>query len=220
MAQYTLLDVIKGAGANIEQDASDPNANDIPSLVQYGEQAQNDWKDFADWKENKNTTQVTVLNSMTSIGLDSRFDKLLSPIFDYSTGVDNPTKYIEIDPSERFSKLSSDKYVYLMGDDVVGKYLVINPALGSGASIVFDFQSTPSSLTSTNSFVTCPSKNYMVKRVEYYRLKSRSDPRFPTVDNESKDILQNLLEKHDIGSGGKENRIPDWQRNSNFRIGG
>lgn len=216
--QRTLADILADVGASVDQDTALPDGTELTVRMQFGDISQQDWADFYDWKALRQTFSPTILASMTSIGLPDNFDHLSSPVWDYSTGVDTPTKYLEITPADRFRKLSSEKYVVIGGNDVMGKFLQINPALGSGASIVFDFQSTPSSLATTSAIVTAP-RNFMAKRIEYYILRSRSDARFPTAKEESEEMLDTAIEAEDTPSGGENNRVPDYWRSNNYRIG-
>lgn len=214
-----LSSILQSVGAKVDQDTTLPSGTELTVRVNYADQSQEDWKDAYSWKALKKTYPVTVLNSMTSIGLPALFDRFSSPVYDYSTGVDSPTRYTEIRPEERFSKASTDKYVYTMGDEAAGKYLIINPALVSGASIVFDYQSLPSSLATVTDTVTCPNIRFMTERISFYILEARSDARLPSVEARSNDILAAMIEKENTPTGGEDNRVPDFQRSNNFRVG-
>lgn len=212
-------DILSSVGARANLDTALPTGTELGTQVSFVEQAQLDWENYTNWRILKGTDTPTVLLSMTSIGLNTRFKKLLSPVYDYSTGLDSPTEYKEIPAEDRFRKLSTDKYVYAGGNDITGKYLVINPALASGASITFDWKSTASSLATTSDAITCPSKKFMIERTTFYVLEARSDQRFPIVESRSNTLLENLLEEEQTPSGGEDNRVPDWARKNNFRIG-
>jgi hypothetical protein len=217
MAQTLLSSILTNVGAKVNQDTSALAGSELLVTVNYADQAQTDWADTYDWPLLRKTQSVTVLLSMTSIGLPNNFRKLLSPVIDRSLTASNT--YVEVKPEERFDKLSTDRYCYIQGDDVTGRYMVINPGLPSGASIIFDYKSFPSSLATSSDAVTCPSPRFMTERIAFYILEARSDQRFPVVEARSNQILEGLVEEVNTPSGGENNRTQDWARKTNFRVG-
>jgi hypothetical protein len=216
MAQDTLQDVLIDLGASIDQDTALPTGTDLAVRARLADRAQQDWGEFYTWNDLRITLQPTALLSATSIGLPDNFDRLSSPLYNVAT---NPAdKYIELTtPSDRFKKLSTDKYVYIIGQPGANA-LIINPALPSGVSLVLDYQSAPSSLVTLADVVQAP-REYLAKRVEYYILFSRSDPRFTFAKQASDDFLRGRVEDQDVPTGGQDNRVPDSPRSTGFRIG-
>lgn len=222
MASYTLLNVLLDSGGVVDQDASTaPSSTELVNQISYADRAQKEWADAYDWPELRVPCALAVTLSATSLALPARFDRLASPVYDIGSGADARIAYRELNsPEDRFAAGSSDHYVYVGGNDAAGRYLAIHPALGSGAFIVFDYQATPSALATLNDTVTCPSRPYMAARIEYYRLLSRSDSRFPQLKVESEQILSNLIEKRDVSTRGQENAIPNVYQKRGFQVGG
>jgi len=217
---FTVQDVLQSVGATIDQDTTLPEGTELLTRVQFCQRAQLDWFEFYNWQELRRPFAPTVLASMTSIGLPQNFVRLASPVYDYSGGIDSPFEYQELNsPSDRFRKLSTDKFVYVAGDDSSGRSLQIRPALASGVSLNFEYQCMPSSLASINNTITCPSLQFMAKRVSYYILQARSDSRFQIVQAESDTLLGQLLERQDTPTGGQNNRVPNWMSRQSFRPG-
>lgn len=213
----TVTSILQSVGAKVDQDTALPSGTELTVRVNYVQQSQQDWADAYPWDILRKTHTVTVLLSMTSIGLPSNFERLLTPPYDASLTAGN--RYNQINVSDRFNKIATDKYSIVHGDSAEGKYLTINPGLPSGASLVFDYLSTPSSLATTSDTTICPSDRFLIERTTYYVLEARSDQRFPIVEARSNSLLEQLIEDENTPTGGENNRVPDWQRSTGFRIG-
>lgn len=214
-----LQQLLQDTAAYVNQDPTLVTGTDLTAWANLVNQAQNEWGDTYQWRQLRYTTVPTTVYSQASIGLASTFKKLMSPVYDFSTGISSPTKYEQIRPEDRFNKDSTDKYVYLMGNDSQGKYLVINPPLASGVSLSFDWQSTPSSMATLQDVAVCPSREYLVKRTIQYILSARSDSRFPQIKSEADELLSNMIEEEAAISGGQQNTTPDYYKSRNFRLG-
>ena len=215
---YTVSDVLSDVAGYINQDTTLPTGTELTTWINLINQAQQEWGNSYQWKELRVDKYSPSFGlSFTSLALPSNFKKLMSPVYDMSKTSSN--KYLEIPPSDRHLKTSDQKYCYFVGNDLTGKALVINPALPSGASIVFDYQAFPSSVASTTDVLTCPNRQFIVKRVEAYILSSRSDPRFPLVKAEADNSLANMIEEEAAKSGGMNNQTKNYYRQVNFRIG-
>ena len=215
---YTVNNVLTDIAGYINQDTTIPTGTELDTWINLINQAQTEWGEAYQWKDLRvNRYSPSFGLSAVSIGLPVNFKKLMSPVYDMSKSSSN--KYKEIPPSDRHLKTSSDKYCYLTGNNISGKALTIHPALISGASIVLDYQSNPSSVASLNDILTCPSRQFIVKRVESYILASRSDSRFPLVAKEAENSMENMMEEEAVKSGGMDNRTPNYFKQISFRIG-
>jgi len=215
----TVSDVLQAVGASIDQDTALPAGTELSVRVKFVDRSQKDWEEYYDWKNLIKPCTPSFSVSGTSIGLPQNFVQLKSPLYDYSSGIDTPTKYIEITPEERFSKLSTDPYIIVRGDDASGYSLTVNPPLSANASLFLEYKSHASALATINDSITCPSTQFLSLRTEYYILKARSDNRFPTVKGESDDMLAGMVEDEDTPSGGEQNETPNWMTRMNFRPG-
>lgn len=213
----TLNSVLADVAAYIDQDTTLATGTELTVRVNLINQALNEWAETYQWASLRVTSPVTFALSAVSIGLATNFKKLMSPIVDRSLTSDNV--YVQIRPEERYNKLSSDKYCYILGNDVIGKSLNVNPALASGASLVYDYQSTPSSMATLQDVSVCPSTDFLVKRTIARLLESRSDARFTFVKEEADSALANMMQEEATPSGGQNNRTPNWATKANFRVG-
>jgi len=217
MANKTLNQVLQDVGAYIDQDTTLPTGTELTVRVNLVNQSLDEWGNAYQWKQLRVIYSPTFALSATSIGLPTNFKKLMSPPYDISLTSDN--KYIEIRPEERFNKLSTDKYSYILGNEAGGKALIINPALTSGASLVLDYQSFPSSMATLQDVAVTSNPEFLVKRTIAYILEARADQRFPLVKAEADRIISTAIEEEDTPSGGMDNRVPDFARSGSFRIG-
>lgn len=213
-------DVLKAIASYINQDPSLPTGTDLTMWISLIDQSQNEWKNAYIWRKVLTRTHnPTVGSGQTSIALPVTFERLLSPVFDYSTGINSPTRYFEIDPKERFLHVSTDKYVTTGGDNAAGKWININPALSSGASICMDFYASPSSLVSLYDSVTCQDPQFLVLRTVAKILSSRSDPRFPSVMQDSNTVLGSMIDNEAARTGGVNNQTRSSLEWLGFRPG-
>lgn len=214
---YTLGSVLQDVAAFINQDPANETGSALTSEVQLANLAQNEWADTYQWSQLKTRFIPTFTYSGSSIGLQSNFKKIMTPLYDVSQSP--PVLYQQIDSQDRFTRDSSEYYFYTQGNEVTGKSLFINPPLASGASLSLDVQIYPSSLATTNDIVTCPSRPFMVARVIAKVLAARSDPRFPTLKAESDELLDAMIEEEATPSGGEINITKDYYTSRGFRIG-
>lgn len=213
----TLQTILEDIGAYLDQDTTLPTGTELTVRVNLVNQAVREWGNSYQWKQLQKNSVLTFALSGTSVGFPANFKKLMSPVYDITQTVDN--EYVEIDPDDRFDKNSTDKYLYTGGNDSSGKYLVINPAMVSGASLIYTYQSFPSSLGTLADTAEIPDSSFLVKRTIAQILSSRSDQRFPLINSEADNSLSNMIEEEATFSGGQNNRTPDWTRKTNFRLG-
>ena len=224
MAQKTLLQILQGVGAYVDQDRTAPTGTDELGRVELVDQALTEWGNAYQWKQLRNQSPVTFVFSGTSFALDIRFKKLMSQIVDVTK--QDANEYVEIEPQERFSRASlsrgtslSNRFVYIIGNDVTGRALVLSPALPSGASLNYDWQAFPSSMATLTDICVCPHPEFIIKRTIGLILETRSDTRFPQVKADADTLLARMIEEEQSSSLGENNRIQDWARQANYSVG-
>lgn len=214
----TLSNVLQDIGAIVNQDTTLPTGTDLTMQVNLANQALAEWGEAYQWAQLRVPNySPTFALSATSLALPSNFEKLMSRPFNAALTTGND--YEEIRPEDRFTKQTTDRYCWTAGDDSVGHYIVINPALASGVSIVFDYQSVPSSMATLQDVLVCPSKNFIVHRVIGKIYESRSDPRFQTFKSYADNAMVQLIQEEATVSGAMTNRTPVQYDKIGFRIG-
>lgn len=212
--------VLQDVATYINQDPTLPTGTDETMWIDLVDQSQREWGNAYIWRKVL-TTQYTPATSQSqvSIGLPTNFNRMLSPLYDYSISPSNPAVYYEIQPADRGYKLSTDKYVVKYGNDANGKYLFVNPGLPSGASICFNYLATPSSLVTLTDTVTCQDPQFLVLRTISKILSSRSDPRFPAVKADSDAVLGSMMDNEAAPTGGMNNQMRSTLEKQGFRVG-
>lgn len=213
----TLQNVLQSIAAYINQDPTLSTGTDLTMQVNLVNQAIQEWGVTYQWKQLKQSIAPSFTVSAVSVALPQNFSKTRSPLFDVAQSP--AVRYFEIDPSERYQHVSTDKYMYILGNDVTGYNMMVNPPLASGASLNIDIQVNPSSVATLQDIIPCPSSQFIVTRTLAKILSARSDPRFPSMDQQSDNLLQNLIEEEMAASGGELNRTSDQYSRMSFRVG-
>jgi hypothetical protein len=112
-------------------------------------------------------------------------------------------EFIEIDPLDRFTKSSTDKYCYVTGNPMAGYAAVFN-GLTANVTLSMDFQRYPSGLATLADICELPDPTFVTSKLESYVLKSRSDDRYPVIENEANLKLQNMFGRN-MKTNGREN---------------
>lgn len=218
---FTLQDVLNDVAAIVDQDTTLATGTDLTVRVQLINQVQNEWSNNYQPKELRIARFApSIALSMTSLALPNNFRSLMSRPYDMSKTSGND--YEEIRPEEAYNRTILDvnnRFCFVGGNEVAGKYLNFNPALPSGCSLLFDYQSFPSSLITLQDIVTCPSRSYMYKKTIAKIYESRADPRFPQFNSEAEDSLGNMMEIEASPSGGFSNQTRVQYDRQNFRVG-
>jgi len=213
----TLNSVLNDVAAFIDQDTALATDTELTVRVNLINQALVEWAEAYEWKQLRSQSALTFTLSGTSTALPANFKRLMSPVYDKS--VSPNTEYMEIDPDDQYKRVSSDKYVTVGGNNSSGLFIDFNPGMASGMSLVYQYQSTPSSLATLQDISVCPSGEFLAKRTIAYILQSRSDGRFPIVKGESDDLLSNMIEDESVFTGAQNNRTPDVYSRNGWRIG-
>lgn len=213
--RYTLADALEDVAAFINQDPTQVTGTDLTSQANMIRQSELEWADFYQWAQLRAPYVVPIFASMVSVGLPNNFKKSMSPLYDKA----NNTQYPEIRPEERFLMDVTDKYFVVLGNDPAGKYMLINPPAGSGASLMFDYQFSPSAAATLTNYMNCPSRPFIVTRTISKILEARSDPRYTIKKAESDNYLDGMAEEEASPSGGESGAVKSYYKHSSFRIG-
>jgi hypothetical protein len=212
----TLNSILADVAAVVDQDTALATGTELTVRVNLVNQALNEWAEAYEWKQLRQQGSLAFALSGASVALPTNYKRLMSPVYDAGNVYQ---EYKEIDPDTRFLMGQQDKYVWTGGNDASGKFINFNPGMASGMSLVYEYQSTPSSLATLADISVCPSGEYLAKRTIAYILQSRSDGRFPVVKAESDDLLSNMIEDESGFSGAQINTTPDFYAKRGWRIG-
>jgi len=119
---------------------------------------------------------------------------------------------------------TTDKYVYELGNYQDGHSLIFHPAsLSSGASLVVQYFSTPTSLASPAEIPPISDSQYLIDRTISYILEARSDPRFQQQESKAREKLMQMVESASLSKYNSYNN-PQYVKNAplqkrGFRVG-
>jgi len=215
----TLEDILKDISTYVDQADDTPTGEDLAVRTRLVNRRLRTYGESYDWQELRTeygfiTSQV----SQATISLPTNFKKLASPLYYYVSSV--PRVYTEIDPSRSYEADSSDYVFYIMGNEATGFNLIVPNGLPSGASLVMQYQSFPSSVASLSDTISINTPEYLVQGVIADVLEGRADERFQIAQANAGTILANALEKeHTRRSNSGVNTMDNYYRSINFRIG-
>ena len=203
---YDVATILKSVGALTEQDAILPVGTDLSVRLSYINDSLGEWADAYTWQDLRVSYPITTsYTSTTSIGLPTNFRQPLSSVWEY-TDNGNKIEHRIILGSDRFDKDADTTDVYIDGPIRFKSIQFIN-ALSSGVSLMIDYMSFPSKVSTTADFVPVSSSQYLVKRVASMVFQARGDSRFPQLYAEAQRLLANTIEEQNVPFG-RLNRIP------------
>ena len=111
----------------------------------------------------------------------------------------------------------------MVGNHTDGWNMVFNPAtLSSGASLEFDYFSTPTSLVSNIEVPITQDPQYLIDRSIGFIFEARSDSRFQTQEFKARERLLTMVENANLSkysSFAGSSRISNDTSRQNFRLG-
>lgn len=210
----------------VNQEATAPTAaSDEWNLwLAYINRGVSEWAAANDWEElRKNFSPSVAGSSLASVALPLDFRKFAGPVKLYNGLLEQGVEYPEV-LSEEFGLYNTDdNYLSLTGNTALGFNMVLNPAtLGSGASLLIQYFSMPTSLASPAEFPPVPDPQFLVDRTIAYIFEARSDSRFQLEEQKARERLLSMVESHEMrkfNSYSNPNPVISTERKVGFRIG-
>jgi hypothetical protein len=228
MARLTINEIMESIAATVNQEASSPTAGgaEYNLWLEFINRAQSEWAEANDWEELRKYFSTTVTGmTQATVSLPNDYRKAATAPRLYNTG--NTTEGEEfptIPVEERGLYDIADKYVYELGNYQDGKSLIFHPAtLASGASIVIQYFSTPTSLASPTQVPPISDSQYLIDRTISYIFEARSDPRFQQQESKAREKLLSMVENANLSKYNSYGN-PQYVKNApltklGFRIG-
>jgi len=206
----TLEDILKSANSYLDLESALPTGTELTTRIDFANQAVKDACSAYRFREF--TENYTVLATCASISLPDNFRELEEAPATETGGLF--TSYPEIRPEERFTKNSSDEYCYKLGSP--NNYALVFNGLSTNATVSIQYQRYPSGMATYSHICELPDSEYVRLKLISYVLQSRSDERFPIVDAEANNRLNNMIGRSMIQPSGGLKRIPS---NQTYKIG-
>ena len=185
--------------ATVNQESSAPTAGGAEYNLWLGfiNRSYFEWAEANDWEELRRSYYPVVTGfSQATVSLPPDYKKIASAPRLFVVG--NTTEgeeFPDIPEETRGLYQTTDKYVYETGNLQDGHSLIFHPAsLSSGASIMVDYYSTPTSLASPAEIPKTSDSQFLVDRTISYILEARSDPRFQQQEAKAREKLLQMVE--------------------------
>ncbi len=211
--------------ATVNQEATAPSegSSEWSLWLQYINRAYQEWAEANDWEALRKFYYPVITGmSLASVSLPFDFRKMAaSPVVYGDTEMG--TEYPEVIPEQQGVYGLNDKFFKTIGNHSDGFTAVLNPGtLASGASILFQYYSVPTSLASNAQVPVSSDPQYLVDRTVAYIFEARSDPRFQLEENKARERLLTMIENTNaakFSSYAGPNFVSSPERKMGFRIG-
>lgn len=220
---WSLLDLQNQIANEIDQSDTAPTQGDTDWNIRLNALNRSlfDWAESYDWSVLHKPFNgiISTSSANASLALPAGFKKLDSkPVITWDGSTTAEFEIVDISRNNLY--LDSDKFVNLLGNDRDTKTLYIHSSLVSGASVQFNYWTSPVSLASATDLTECPDPTFLVQRTLYYIYKGREDGRFPEAKVEADRILSRMIENENtLGRGHSDNRVHNYNADRGFRIG-
>ncbi len=230
MARLTVDQIMQQIAATVNQEANSPTAGgtEYKLWLEFINRAQTEWSEAHDWEELRKFYSGTVSGlSQATVALPDDYQNMAGPprLF-LDTAQNRETEgeeFPDILVEERGLYSSTDKYVYPLGNIQDGYSLIFHPAsLSSGASIVIQYFSTPTSLASPANIPPVNDTQFLIDRTISYIFEARSDPRFQQQETKAREKLLQMVENADLAKYNSYNTpqpVKNTLQKRGFRVG-
>ena len=180
-----------------------------------------EWGQAYNWDAMRRISYLSVSGG-ASIALPGDFRKTAGfPVLYTDGAVTTGEQWPEIQPNEASGKSSTEKFYYILGNRGEGFTMIWNPGtLTSGASLLLQYYSFPTSLSTTTSVAPVYDPEYLVDRTVAYIFEMRNDGRFQEVEAKARERLLLMIDNENEKSRAYRNRVETPEKlYYNFRIG-
>jgi len=206
----TLEDILKTSNSYLDLEYALPTGTELITRTDFANQAVRDACSAYRFREF--TENYTVLATCATLSLPDNFRELEEAPATEENGIF--TSYPQIRPEERFTKESNAKYSYVLGSP--NNYSLALNGLTANATLSIQYQRYPSGMATYSDICELPDAEYVKLKLISYVLQSRSDERFPIIDAEANNRLNNMIGRSMIQPSGGLKRIPS---NQTYQIG-
>ena len=217
----TLYDIQSRIAATVDQTVTPPSAGSAEWELRrsFINRAIEEWGQAYDWDTSRRTEFLNITSGPT-VALPMDFKKMSGfPLLfgDVAEGEGWP----EIQEHEAKRYTVSDHYYYINGDRANGYFMMWHPAtLSSGASLMIQFYSFPTSLASPASMSVIGDPEFVVDRSIAYIFQSRNDARFQQFEAQAREKLLLMIDTDNERSRAYRSRVETPERAyHDFRLG-
>lgn len=226
MSRLSVTELMVEIASLVNQEATAPTAgsSEHSLWLSYINRGVFEFANSTDWEVLRKRFFPSISGtSQATVTLPLDFRKIAAPPRLYDGSISKGVEYPEPLPEQEGLNASTDKYFETVGNLSTGFSLVFHPGtLASGASLMVQYFSIPTSLASGNQYPLVTDSQFLVDRVIAYVFESRADARFQTSEVKARERLLNMVENQNMSkysSFAGQNRLMDDTKKSGFRIG-
>ena len=203
MAKLTISNILEQIASTVNQESTAPTSGgaEYNLWLSFINRAQYEWAEANDWEElRKYFSAVVTGMTQATVSLPADYRKIATAPRLHVTGNTTEGEEFPTIPVENRALYSTtDKYVYELGNFSNGHSLIFHPAtLSSGASIVIQYFSMPTSLASPAEVPSISDSQYLIDRTISYIFEARSDPRFQQQESKAREKLMAMVESANL----------------------
>ncbi|MCK9371231.1 hypothetical protein M0R04_15065 [Candidatus Dojkabacteria bacterium] len=226
MSKLSVNELMVEIASLVNQEAVAPTAGSAEwnLWLSYLNRGVFEWSNASDWEVlRKRFYPVVTGTTQASVSMPADFRKIAAAPRIYDGSIETGVEFPELLPEQEGLFASTDKYFQTTGDLSSGFSLVFHPGtLASGASLVIQYFSIPTSLASNAQYPLVTDSQFLVDRTIAYIFESRADARFQTSEVKARERLMAMVENANMSkysSFANQNRTMDDTKKSGFRIG-
>lgn len=226
MARLSIDEIMVQIASTVNQEATAPatGSSEWSLWLQYINRGIFEWANAHDWEVLRRRFYPVVSGmSLATVSLPQDFKKIAAAPVLYDGTIESGVSFPEALAGQEGLYNTNDKYVEILGNLSEGFSMIFNPAtLASGASLVIQYFSAPTSLTSGTQYPFVTDPQFLVNRTIAYIFEARSDSRFQLEEQKARDNLLTMVENQDASkysSYANPNPVISTTQRLNWRIG-
>ena len=226
MTRNSVQAIMEAIGGSTIQDPTMPTAGgtEWKLWLSFINRSINEWSQAYDWEDLRAEFPPAISGlTQATIALPQNFGKLAAAPIHYGTGVAGGEEWPEILPEQQKLFSTETKWSQIRGDINNGFNLIWNPGtLASGASLIIQYFSIPTSLASPAQIPLVPDSQFIVDRVIAYIWEARTDSRFQEQEVKARERLLQMIDNANVAkysSYANPNYILSQSHKSGFRFG-
>lgn len=226
MSRLTVAQIMTQIASTVNQEATAPSTggDEYNLWLAYINRAQFEWENSTDWEELRATFLPGASDiSGSTVMLPAGFKKIAAAPRLYVDNIQEGIAFPEVLPDQTGMFSEIQKYVTIRGDVSNGYDMFFHPAtLASGASLVIQYFSMPTSLATSSDVPVMSDSQFLVDRTIAYILEARSDARFQLEENKARERLLTMVESNTAkryNSYANPNPVLTTNAKAGFRLG-
>ena len=217
---FTVNDLQSKIALSLDLSSNPPSVDSSEWNLRLGfiNRALSEWALKSEWFSLAKEFKPSISQNQASLGLPNGFRKAYNvKLYDIEGG----RQFKEIKSEETQHYDSQEEYFYITGNESDGFGMTWNPPFTSTASVIIQYYSAPTLVSTASEAVFVPDPEFLVNRIVGFVLETRSDSGFQISENRAVDNLGQMVDNETYKSRAYTDRVMNSQevRYPKFRIG-